>query len=35
MDDKEAAEMSTGVYPPVFHFTRQWGIYVFKFYKNF
>lgn len=27
--------MSEGVYPPMFHFLSKYGIFIFKFYKNF
>ena len=27
--------MSAGVYPPMFHYLRFYGMYVFRFYKNY
>lgn len=30
-----ANAMSSGVYPPIFHKYRKWGIYVLTFFKNF
>ena len=27
--------MTTGVYPPMFHYLRKYGMYVFRFYKNY
>ena len=27
--------MITGAYPPIFHWLRQFGIYVIRFYKNY
>ncbi|EAS01497.1 calpain family cysteine protease (macronuclear) [Tetrahymena thermophila SB210] len=28
-------QMSEGIYPPMFHFLKQYGVFIFKFYKNF
>lgn len=27
--------MTTGLYPPMFHYLMDWGIFVFRFYKNY
>lgn len=27
--------MTQGIYPPMFHYLRQYGIYVFRFFKNY
>ena len=35
MSDKEAAGMTSGIYCPVFHYLRQYGIYVIRFYKEY
>ena len=35
IDNKEAMGMTTGVYPPMFHYLRKYGMYVFRFFKNF
>lgn len=32
---KIAESFSTGVYPPIFHFYRDKGLYVFRFFKEF
>jgi len=34
IDDDEAEAMTQGVYPPMFHYLRKFGMYVFRFYKN-
>jgi hypothetical protein len=34
IDNDEAAAMTSGVYPPMFHYLRKYGMYVFRFYKN-
>ena len=31
----EVKQMGSGVYPPMFHFLRKYGIYVFRFFKNY
>jgi len=31
----EAAGMTCGVYPPMFHYLRKHGMYVFRFFKNY
>ena len=35
ISDQEAKGMTTGVYPPMFHYLRKYGMYVFRFYKNY
>ena len=35
INNKEAKGMTTGVYPPLFHYLRKYGMYVFRFYKNY
>lgn len=35
ISDQEAYGMTTGIYPPMFHYLRQYGIFVFRFFKNF
>jgi hypothetical protein len=35
ISDEEAQQMRTGLYPPMFHFLAPFGIYVFRFFKNF
>jgi len=32
--NQEATAMTTGVYPPMFHYLRKYGMYVFRFFKN-
>lgn len=27
--------MTQGIYPPMFHYLRQFGIYVFRFFKDY
>ena len=34
IDNHEAEAMTSGVYPPMFHYLRKYGMYVFRFYKN-
>jgi hypothetical protein len=34
LTDAEVLELLKGVYPPIFHFLRDFGIYVFSFYKD-
>jgi len=34
ISDLEAKGMTSGVYPPMFHYLRRYGMYVFRFYKN-
>ena len=31
----EAKGMTSGVYPPMFHYLRKYGMYVFRFFKNY
>ncbi len=31
----EASGMTAGVYPPMFHYLRKHGMYVFRFFKNY
>jgi len=31
----EASGMTCGVYPPMFHYLRKHGMYVFRFFKNY
>ena len=33
--DEEAANMLSGIYPPIFHHFSKYGLYVMRFYKNF
>ena len=35
ISDKEALGMTSGVYPPMFHYLRKYGMYVFRFFKNY
>ena len=35
IDNEETLMLSSGVYPPIFHYFRTKGIYCFRFYKNF
>lgn len=35
ISNEEVKAMSSGVYPPMFHYLREYGIYVFRFFKNF
>ena len=35
ISNEEAQGMTTGVYPPMFHYLRKYGMYVFRFYKNY
>ncbi len=35
MSDEEAAGMTSGIYCPVFHYLRQYSIYVIRFYKDY
>ena len=35
IDDKEAKGMTMGCYPPMFHYLRKYGMYVFRFFKNY
>lgn len=35
VDANVANLLSKGVYPPIFHKYRNWGIYVLRFFKNF
>ncbi|KAL4472263.1 hypothetical protein ABPG72_011624 [Tetrahymena utriculariae] len=34
-EDQKMFMMSRGIYPPLFHFLSQYGIYVMKFFKNY
>lgn len=34
LGDEEASGLLKGVYPPLFHFLREYGIYVMRFFKN-
>ena len=34
IDNKEAKAMTSGVYPPMFHYLRKYGMYVFRFFKD-
>lgn len=34
ISDSEAKDMTTGVYPPCFHFLSKFGMYVFRFFKD-
>jgi hypothetical protein len=33
--DEEAMGMTKGLYPPMFHYLRKYGIYVIRFFKNY
>jgi calpain len=35
ISDTEVKQMVTGIYPPMFHFLRSYGIYVMRFFKNY
>ena len=35
ISDEEASGMVKGIYPPIFHFLRRYGIFVFKLFKNY
>lgn len=35
ISNEEVKQMSSGVYPPMFHYLRKYGIYVFRFFKNY
>lgn len=35
MDDEEAQGMQIGLYCPMFHYLRKYGIYVIRFFKNY
>ncbi len=35
VDNEAAINCSIGVYPPLFHKFRHWGIYVLRFFKDF
>jgi len=35
ISDEEAQGMRDGLYPPMFHFMRQYGVYVIRFFKNY
>ena len=34
INNRDAAGMTSGVYPPMFHYLRKYGIYVFRFFKE-
>ena len=34
IDDSEAKDMTSGVYPPLFHYLRKFGIYVMRLFKD-
>lgn len=35
ISNEEAQAMQKGVYPPIYHYLRKYGIFVFRFFKNF
>ena len=35
INNNEAKGMTSGVYPPMFHYLRKYGMYVFRFFKNY
>ena len=35
IDNNEAKGMTSGVYPPMFHYLRKYGMFVFRFFKNY
>jgi len=35
ISNNEAKGMTSGVYPPMFHYLRKYGMYVFRFFKNY
>ena len=34
INNYEAKGMTSGVYPPMFHYLRKYGMYVFRFFKD-
>jgi len=35
LSNEDANNMQIGIYPPLFHYLRDFGIYVFRFFKDF
>ncbi len=35
ISDEDVYGLTLGIYPPMFHYLRQYGIYVFRFFKNY
>ena len=35
LDDVTVAKLISGIYPKIFHDLHKYGVYVFRFFKNF